>query len=127
MTGKETWSPFLPSSSLESGLSFCSRNLGARRWSASQMPNRSKSEAAPVGIPVSGGGPGTGVLCARSPACLSVPLTLREQKECTLRSHKVWVSCGHYFMHAFQSMPIHFGASIFHLENGPNYTVVKSQ
>lgn len=101
-------SPFWPSSSLELGLSFCSRNFGAGLWSASRMPSRSKSVATPLGIPISGGGPrarpaGAGMLRARSPARLSVPLTLRDQKEPRLQRHKVSVSnCTSNSMHAIQ-------------------------
>ena len=75
---------FLLSSSLQSGLWFCSRNFGSRPWSGSRKPGRSKSEAVPLGIPIPGKGPG--------PAqpqqgdfgpftCLSVSLTLRDRNE----------------------------------------------
>lgn len=73
---KTPGSLFLPPSSLESGLSFCDRNFGTRLWSASRMRSRSKSEAAPLRIPTSGGGPGPTQLgweCSLSvhlPACL---------------------------------------------------------
>ena len=85
----------LLSSGLQLGIWFCSRNFGSRPRSCYRTPNRSKGEA--LGIPIPGRDPGPaqpqrGPLSACSPACLSVSLTLRDQKEQGSQSHTIWFS-----------------------------------
>lgn len=82
-------------SGLQLGIWFCSRNFGSRPRSCYRTPDRSKGEA--LGIPIPGRDPGPaqpqrGPLSACSPACLSVSLTLRDQKEQGSQSHTIWVS-----------------------------------
>ena len=77
---------FLLSSGLQLGIWFSSRNFGPRPRSCYRTPDRSKSEAEALGIPIPGrdaapAQPQRGPLSACPPACSSVSLTLRGRKE----------------------------------------------
>lgn len=66
----------LHSSSLESSLSFSSREFGSAPWSGSRSLRRSKSEAAPLGIPTSGRGEGLVQPRQRCPFPVYLPVCL---------------------------------------------------